>query len=352
MMNKNNVKILIVEDENIIAKDIQQTVVRLGYSVSDIVNSGEEAIKSIEQKLADVILMDIMLKGELSGIETAQIISRHFSIPVVYLSALTDEETLQKAKLTEPFGFVLKPFDGKELHNTIEIALYKHKMETELRKRNKEIEEEKKRSEELLHHILPADIVKELKLKGEVRPRLYELITICFIEFYGFSDLSSKLSPHKLVNELHDIFKDFDTIIENHGIEKMKTIGLTYMVVGGLSGDIDNHAVNIIKAGLDMLKYLIDRNKNSDIKWMIKAGVNSGQVVAGIVGSNKFIFDVWGDTVNIASRIISSSESGKINVSGTTYELIKDAFVCEYRGKLAAKGKGEIDMYFVTDVPD
>lgn len=349
-MAENNITILIVEDEKIIAKDIQRTVETLGYHVTDSVSSGEEAIRSIENILPNLILMDIMLKGDMSGIETAKRISHQFSVPIVYLTALTDEETLEKAKITEPFGFLLKPFDRRDLHNAIEIALYKHKMEMVLKNRTQELEEERKKNELLIHHILPADIAKELKLNGKVSPRLFEQITICFTDFYRFSEISSKLPPYVLVNELNDIFYHFDTIIEKHGVEKLKSIGDTYIIVGGLPTETDNHAVHAVNAVMEMHNYLIQRNNSSDIKWEMRSGINSGQVVAGIVGTDKFTYDIWGDAVNIASRMDSSSEPGRINISGTTYELIKDYFDCEYRGKLAAKGKGEIDMYFVGNV--
>jgi adenylate cyclase len=349
-MKNDKLKILVAEDERIIAVDIRNTLGSLGYEVISTVNTGEEAVKAAEVLRPDLILMDIMLNGEMTGIDAAKIILPQYDIPVIYLTALSDSETLNKAKITEPFGYVLKPYDARILNSAIEMAVYKHKIDSELRKKTRELEEEKIRTDKLLHNILPAEIVDEWKTFGFISPRYYNLISILFTDFIGFTDLSSRLSPDVLVKELNEIFHNFDSIIEAYNLEKLKTIGDTYMIGAGLPKEADDHAVRITRAAIDMQSYINDRNRSSKIQWQMRAGINSGQVIAGIVGTNKFTYDVWGDTVNIASRMESSSLPGKINISGSTYELIKDHFECEYRGKLNAKGKGQIDMYFVKDL--
>jgi adenylate cyclase len=341
-------RILVAEDERIIAIDIRNTLKALGYEVIGTVTTGEEAIQLSGELKPDLILMDIMLNGEMTGIDAARIILPKFDIPVIYLTALSDNETLNKAKITEPFGYVLKPYDARVLNSAIEMAVYKHKIDSELRKKTRELEEEKVRTDKLLHNILPSEIVNEWKTYGFISPRHYNHISILFTDFYGFTDISSRLSPDVLVRELNDMFQNFDTIIESHNLEKLKTIGDTYMIGAGLPKETEDHAVRITLAAIDMQEYITERNRRSKIQWLMRAGINSGQVIAGIVGTNKFTYDVWGDTVNIASRMESSSLPGKINVSGSTYELIKNVFDCEYRGKLNAKGKGEIDMYFVN----
>ncbi len=305
-------------------------------------------MKLVESENPDLILMDIMLDGELSGIETAKIISENYNLPVIYLTALTDSETLNKAKLTDPFGFLLKPFDERSLHSSIEMGIYKHNIDTQLKEKTVELEREKIKTDQLLNNILPLEIVKELKTNGMVMPRHYNMTTILFTNFEGFTDLSLNLPPNVLISELNEIFHNFDTIIDKYGLEKLKTIGDTYMIAGGLPKEIPDHAVRVVSAALDMFKFLEERNRESNVKWLMKAGANSGQVVAGVVGMNKFTYDIWGDSVNIASRMESSSEPGKLNISGHTYNLIKNDFDCRYRGKLNAKGKGEIDMYFVN----
>jgi class 3 adenylate cyclase len=344
------VKVLIVEDENIIAIDIKASLQKLGCKVTGVVSRGEKAIQHVERDKPDIILMDISLAGELDGIQAAEIISRKYNIPVIYLSALTDDETLKRARVTEPFGYILKPFDERGLRTTIDMALYKHKVETELKIRTKELEEEKIKTDKLLHNIFPAEIVKELKQYGSVSPRHYKMISILFTDFHKFTDIASSLSPQKLVYELNEIFTGFDTIIEKLGLEKLKTIGDSYMICGGLPNEIPDHAIKVVRAAMLMQEFIGERNKNSKLKWQMRAGVHSGQVVAGIAGINKYTYDVWGDTVNIASRMESCCEPGKVNISGITYNLIKDHFDCFYRGRLEAKGKGEIDMYFVQKI--
>jgi adenylate cyclase len=347
-MNKLKLKILIAEDERIIAIDIRNTLRSLGYEVIATVSNGQDAIKSASELRPDLVLMDIMLNGPMNGIEAAKTILFQHNIPVIYLTALSDSETLNKAKVSEPFGYVLKPFDARILNSAIEMAVYKHKIDSELRKKTRELEAEKIRTDELLHNILPAEIVSEWKTYGFISPRHYNHISILFTDFYGFTDISSRLSPGILLQELNDIFHNFDQIIESFNLEKLKTIGDTYMIGAGLPKEADDHAVRITRAAINMMSYISDRNKRSSIHWQMRAGINSGQVIAGIVGTNKFTYDVWGDTVNIASRMGSSSLPGRINISGTTYDLVKNCFECEYRGKLNAKGKGEVDMYFVN----
>lgn len=347
-MRQKPITILIVEDEKIIAIDLKKTLEKLDYYVINIISSGEETLEFVKRNSPDLILMDIMLDGKLTGIETSQLIKLQKDIPVVFLSALTDHQTLQKAKITEPYGYIPKPFEQKILHSVIQMAVYKHKAEMMLREKTRELEEEKRKTDQLLLNILPAEIVQELKTKGFVAPRLYEKTTIMFSHFNDFSNITTKFPPEFLVGELNEMFHQFDLIVEQHDLEKLKTIGDTYMIGGGLPKESKNHAEQIVRAAIEMHSYIDERNKNSKLKWEIRTGVNTGKVVAGIVGQHKYTYDVWGDAVNIASRMETSSEPGRINISEDTFNLVKHFVDCEYRGKLIAKGRGQIDMYFVN----
>lgn len=213
--------------------------------------------------------------------------------------------------------------------------------------RTKDLRLEKEESERLLHNILPEKIAAELKLKGTITPLRHNDATILFTDFKGFTATSATISPQELVNELNDIFKEFDFIMEKYSIEKIKTIGDAYMAVCGIPKDSNTHAIQCILAAFNMISFLERRKKNAIIQWEMRVGIHSGPLVAGVVGTKKFTYDVWGDTVNTASRMESNGTPGRINVSENTFNLIKNYFECEYRGKLAAKGKGEIDMYFV-----
>jgi class 3 adenylate cyclase len=206
---------------------------------------------------------------------------------------------------------------------------------------------ERKKSEDLLHNILPANIVRDLKENGTTIPKRHKNITVLFTDFAGFTELVASISAITLVNELNDIFSRFDEIMEETEIEKIETIGDAYMAAGGLEKEMANHAANCIRAAQMMLSYLEERNKSHEIKWKMRVGIHSGTAVAGVVGKKKFAYDLFGDTINTASRMESSGEVGKINISSSTYKLIKNNFSCISRGKIHAKGKGELEMYFV-----
>lgn len=342
------VNIVIAEDEKIIALDLSNTLQKLGYNIAGIAVSAKDIFNLIEISNPNLIVMDIMLKGSMNGIEAANIISRKYGLPVVYLTALTDEETLQKAKKTNPFGYILKPYDEKTLHSSIEMALYRHKVDQELELKTKELEEEKKKTDSLLKNILPEDIVNEIKTNGKVKPRYYDRVSILFTEFCGFDLITSEVDPNLLFSELNEVFENFDVIVHKYNLEKLKTIGDSYMIAAGLPNVMDDHALKILQAAIDMQNYIWKRNRVKNIKFEMRAGIHSGPVVAGIVGMRKFTYDIWGDAVNIASRMASGCEPKKINISGETYKLVKDKFDCIYRGKLSAKGKGAIDMYYVN----
>jgi class 3 adenylate cyclase len=207
------------------------------------------------------------------------------------------------------------------------------------------------RSESLLLNILPREIAEELKSKGKAEAKHFDQVTVMFTDFKNFTQIAEKLTPVELVNEIDTIFKAFDNIISEHNIEKIKTIGDSYMCVGGLPIPNTTHATDVVKAAIAIQQFIEQqiqkRRSEGKDPFEIRIGVHTGPVVAGIVGKTKFAYDIWGDTVNLASRMESSGEPGKINLSGSTYELIKHRFHCKHRGKVKAKNKGEVDMYFV-----
>lgn len=216
------------------------------------------------------------------------------------------------------------------------------------------IEKERDRSDNLLLNILPAEVAEELKQNGEAKARDFEMVTVLFTDFKGFTEASEILSANELVDELNYFFKGFDRIMEKYGIEKIKTIGDAYMAVGGLHGAARDGAVKTTLAALEMQEFVIARKKVKESQGLkafdMRVGLHSGPVVAGIVGVKKFQYDIWGDTVNTASRMESAGQVGKVNISQATYDFVceEEGFSFKKRGKIDTKGKGELDMYFVS----
>jgi adenylate cyclase len=214
------------------------------------------------------------------------------------------------------------------------------------------ISTEKERSESLLLNILPEEVAEELKAKGEAEATLIDQVTVLFTDFKGFTALSEKVTPKELVYDLHACFSEFDRICEKYGIEKIKTIGDAYMAAGGLPTPNTTHACDVINAAIEMAE-VVENGKAKKIAaglpfFEIRIGIHTGPVVAGIVGVKKFQYDIWGDTVNTASRMESSGAVGQVNISEATYKLVKDQFNFEFRGEIEAKGKGKLGMYFVS----
>ena len=225
------------------------------------------------------------------------------------------------------------------------------KYNRELEVKNQVIREEKQRSEELLLNILPAVVADELKKQGFANARLHETVSVLFTDFVNFTKISEHLTPQQLVAELDECFRAFDGIIARHGLEKIKVIGDSYMCVGGLTTQNTDHADRVVGAAIDIQAYLDERNVQHRERGLpvfeARLGIHTGPVVAGVVGLRKFAYDIWGDTVNVASRLESTSLPGRINISEDTYQLVREKYTCTYRGKIPTKNKGDVDMYFV-----
>lgn len=220
-------------------------------------------------------------------------------------------------------------------------------LEGQVAERTKELSQEQLRTRELLHNILPAELVEELSNTGMARAARHESVTVLFTDFSDFTQVASTMPAERMVTELNEVFAAFDDICDEEGVEKIKTIGDAYMAAAGLPKPCADHAQRCVRAGIRMVAFVEERNADSAFKWRLRVGTHSGAVIAGVVGKRKYAFDIWGDTVNIASRMESSGEPGRVNVSAYTYDLIRRDFDCEYRGRVDAKGKGEVDMYFV-----
>jgi class 3 adenylate cyclase len=218
----------------------------------------------------------------------------------------------------------------------------------EIVEQKREIEKQQQLAESLLLNTLPAEIAAELMQKGAVDPRYHEDVTILFTDFQGFTLSTEKLSADDLVKALHEYFTAFDAIMGRHGLEKLKTIGDSYMCVGGLPQRKPSHAVDAVLAAFDIVDEVIQGHARGLPPWNVRVGVHTGPVISGVVGIRKFAYDIWGESVNFASRMEAAGRPNRINLSASTYARVKDFFACEYRGKVATKEAREYDMYFAV----
>jgi adenylate cyclase len=258
------------------------------------------------------------------------------------IKVLQGEKEVAKLKASRSLGINFGL--GGALLGIIFVAFAFYNQSKKKQRLNLELSVEKQKSDDLLLNILPVEIADELKQSGTAKAKQYDHVTVLFTDFVNFTGVSMTMSPTELVEEINRNFTAFDAIMDEYGLEKIKTIGDAYLAVCGLPNETADHAQRVIRAAFAIQQFM---NINGG-KFQIRMGVHTGAVVAGIVGVKKYAYDIWGDTVNTAARMEQHSELGKINISGVTYELIKNDFACEHRGKIVAKNKGEVDMYFVT----
>ena len=227
-------------------------------------------------------------------------------------------------------------------------------LEHKVEQRTADLALAKEQAEDLLLNILPKETAEELKLHGQATAKHYNQVSVLFTDFKGFTEFAENTKPQELVNELHRCFVKFDEIVGKFHLEKIKTIGDAYMCAGGVPLRNNSNAIGSTLAALEIRDFMLQvaeqKRQNEQPVLEIRLGIHTGPLTAGVVGVKKFAYDIWGDTVNIASRMETASEPGKVNVSATTYELIRKYFDCESRGKKAVKGKGSVEMYFVNNI--
>jgi len=269
-------------------------------------------------------------------------------IPVIVISALDEMESVVRCIEMGAEDYLPKPFNPVLLQARIGASLEKKRLRDQEQLYLEQIRFERAKSERLLLNVLPEAIAARLKEGEHVIAERYEEVTVLFADIVGFTEYSASTSPEKLVYLLNDIFSSFDRLADRHGVEKIKTIGDAYMAVGGVPTPRHDHAPAIAEMALDMQEEIARVKSDGIAPLDIRVGINAGPVIAGIIGTRKFIYDLWGDTVNTASRMESHGLVGRIQVTAHTYERLKHAYRFEERGVILVKGKGEMTTYVLA----
>ena len=335
--------ILVADDSRSVRNFVTRLLSGKGFLVETFEN-GQELLDYLDSgRRGDIILIDNQMPIR-DGISTLQEIKAHpenQDTPVLFLSAIKDKETIVEALELGADDYMEKPFNNNEFFARINVHI-------RIQSLKKQIRLEKEKSDALLLNTLPRQIVHELKEKGVSTPETFENVTVYFSDIVDFTRISSSLDPATLIGELNEIFTEFDAIMDRNGCERIKTIGDAYLAVCGMPEADPAHAERMARAALSILEFLKRRNEWSSVQWQIRIGIHSGPVVGGIVGVKKYLYDVFGDTINTASRMESSSLPMRINASRETFDLLKNGFDFEGRGIMKVKGKGEVEMFFLN----
>lgn len=366
--------ILVVDDTPHNVRLLSTILTGQGYQVRKALN-GQRALATVQEFPPHLILLDVMMP-EMNGYEVCEHLKSSpttSAIPVIFLSALDDASDKVKAFDVGAVDYITKPFQDKEVLARVANQLTIKSQKQLLQEQTNQLEElvgrleneikerqgaelalrlAQKKSDHLLLNILPAAIVEALKKGEDTNAERFDSATVLFADLVDFTSIAARISPLELVKFLNQIFSKFDELTEKHGLEKIKTNGDAYMVAGGLPVPRPDHAEAIANMALDMQKAIADFKTDRGEAFKIRIGINTGPVVAGVIGTKKFSYDLWGDTVNVASRMESQGLPGCIQVTTAVYQQLKNDYVFEERGSISVKGKGETIAYLLTGKKD
>ncbi|MEI6874727.1 MAG: adenylate/guanylate cyclase domain-containing protein [Spirochaetota bacterium] len=334
--------VLVVDDIEENLKVLSETLVQAGFHPLQA-KSGERALQIAAKARPDLILLDIKMP-DMDGFETIARLKADAAtadIPVIFISALNQIEDKVQGFSAGAVDYVSKPFQKEEVIARVDTHL-------RLRQAQRSVEREREKSERLLEALLPQAIAAELKEKGTSEPRSFPAASVLFSDLVDFTGHSARLSPRQVIDELNDISSSFDGIMRDFGCERIKTIGDAYLAVSGMPQPNPEHALSLVRAAKAMIAYLLAREAKAGVEWKTRVGIHSGEVVAGIVGVRRYIYDLFGDTVNIASRMEQASEPMRINISSATRMLLAGRVEVESRGLLPVKGSEPIEMFWVV----
>ena len=352
-------RLLVVDDNEANRDMLSRRLEREGYSVN-VASNGREALEKLEAGEFDLVLLDIVMP-ELDGFAVLQRIraNPHWKeVAVIMISAVDEIRSVVRCIEMGAEDYLPKPFDPVLLRARIGAILERKRLRDEERQRTAEVvvalreaERQKQVAESMLRNILPATVAAELQSRGTVEPMYFEDVTIGFTDFVGFTLSTEKLAAEEIVGLLHEYFTAFDRIASRYGLEKLKTIGDSYMFVSGMPDRNPSHPVDAVLASLEMVETVRRMARPSEnIDWQVRIGLHTGPVIAGVVGIHKFAFDIWGESVNFSSRMESSGAPNRVNLSERTYSRVKDFIRCTPRGRVHTKDGREVDMFFADGV--
>ncbi|MCB0212078.1 MAG: response regulator [Anaerolineae bacterium] len=342
-------QILVVDDSLLNRRKLSLGLEQQGHTVT-LADNGKQALHLLQQHQFDLVLLDILMP-EMDGYQVLAKMKQDSvlrDIPVIVISALDEIESAVKCIEMGAEDYLLKPFNPILLKARIGASLEKKRLRDQEQAYLEKLQIEQEKSERLLLNILPKLIADRLKQGQSIIADSFDDVTVLFADIVGFTTLSSHIPPTQLVNILNEIFSMLDQLTEKHNLEKIKTIGDAYMVVGGLPTPRADHARAIADMALEMQDAIAQLQLDSGQSLNIRTGIHTGPVVAGVIGAKKFSYDLWGDTVNLASRMESHGVAGCIQVTQETYSLLKNDYTFESRGLTAVKGKGNLPTFFLT----
>ena len=349
-------RLLVVDDSKMMRMGISRSLKQIGVQFIEEAGHGRQALERLQAESFDLMLLDVEMP-EMTGLEVLAQMQQHPQLrgfPVIVISGGQDIDDVVRCIEMGADDYLPKPFSQVLLKARLTSSIEKKRLRDmeqlrrqQLQAQHAQLEQEQEKTENLLLNILPRSVSQRLKAGEKRIADAHAEVSVLFADLVGFTQLSKGLSAPLLVDILDQIFSKFDAIVGEIGVEKIKTIGDCYMLVGGVPEPRADHAVAVVEAGFAMLQAMQEINRQQGTQLQIRVGVNSGPVVAGVIGMHKFTYDLWGNTVNIASRMESTGTPGRIHVSPSTALLLGQRFALEARGSVSVKGIGELETFFV-----
>lgn len=351
-------KVLLVDDSRLIRMGLRRSLESIGLQNIVEANHGREAIEMLVREPYDLMLLDMEMP-EMNGMQVLQVLRdspHHPWPPVIVISGGTGIDDAVNCIELGAEDYLPKPFNPVLLRARVKTSIDKKQLRDQeakrmrlLKQQHEALVQEQEKTEQLLLNILPRKIAQRLKAGEEHIADACPNVSVLFADMVGFTKMSRTMSASQLVEVLGDLFSRFDLITEKHGLEKIKTIGDCYMLAGGVPEPRDDHAEAVVDAALEMCTALQEMHERTGGALQMRIGVHSGPIVAGVIGIRKFTYDLWGDTVNVASRMESTGQPGKVHVSPATAELIAKSFKLTHRGQIEVKSLGMVETYFVEE---